>query len=373
MTLHDPDSLGDRLLGDVAVMTDAVARVVTRRLAITAPADQAVRSMIETLVLGVVNGEDAVLERRARRDAANLARVGSAQQTVVELNTLAMALVTAQVWRRGRTGDHAALTAFTHRATDVLDAVQRIVADTYWTQARADRFGRHERRSFAHALLAGQAVTVEAAGLVPAERYRAVVLRSEDDTGVWRARASENLHEQQVLHCVLAHEIVAFVPEGPTPGALAVGERAGVGRVAVGTSGPEPVANLPVAVSDARLVARLALTVPLLDTVVSADQLRLELTLLNNDSLAASMRDVAAPILMRPDLLHTIRVLYQLDLNRTSAARRLGIARRTLTGRLTRIEELTGLNPTSTRGIQILHTALTAMSMRDDVRAAPGA
>ncbi len=384
MSNHDPEALTERLLGDVDHIRTTVLEAVADRFpgllrAVEADGPAApvqVRSMVEALLAGVAGGSagSAALDRRIRDQVGHHVRAAVAQQDVVDLYDYAMSLVIGQAWRRGRPGDHAELTVLTQRAARVVETVQRIIGDAYWVQARADRFGRHERRVLAHALLAGRATAehAAAAGQPLAERYRAVVFRAADDAASWQPRVSEILHDRGVLHCVLAQEIVAFVPETDA-GPLSVGRRLGVGPVGVGTSEPRSVSGLPIAVNAARLVACLALTVPLLDVVASDDQIRLELTLLNDETLADGMRELAAPIGARADLLQTIKVLYQLDLNRTSTARRLGIARRTLSGRLTRIHQLTGLDPTSTRGIQVLYTALTAMSMRDAVRAAPGA
>lgn len=375
-------TLDERLVRDLDPLTEAVWKALRGRYPrlddlCTPPgsaADQVVRPLVELLLAGTAPASASnVIEARCRRQVGLLAGAGRPQQELVEMYDYGMSLITAQVWHRGRPGDHAELTDLTARTAVVLDTVQRVVADTFWTQARADRFGRRDRRVLAHALLAGRLTDLDeqTAGVPPAAAYRAVVLRSADRTGAWRTPVSERLHERAVLHCVLGQEIVLFEP-AVQDGALRVGGHLGLGQVGAGAASAA-VADLPAAVTEARLVAFLALTASLFDVIVSAEQFPLELTLLQDEDFAGRMRALAEPLGMRPDLLQTVRVLYLLDLNRTRTAHRLGIARRTLSGRLARIHELTGLDPTSTRGIQLLHTALTALSMGDAARAAPGA
>lgn len=381
MTLSIDHGLAERLRRELPPITDAVWQALRARFPqpdlVDAPEPSAqglVRMLVELLIAGPGPDGAAHVVAGCRRQALLRSRAGRPQQELLDFYDYGSSLAVAQIWRRGRPGDHTELIDITGRAVAVLGAVQKAINDAYWSQARADRFGRRGRRDFAHALLTGRAspVQAQAAGVLPAQWYRTVVLRSADRTGRWRSRASEQLHDRGVLHCVLGQEVVLFEPAGG-PGLLDVGRRLGLGAVAAGAAEVKAVPDLPLAVTAARLVASLALTVPLLDTVVSADQLPLELTLLQDEELSAVMLALAESIGRRPDLLETIQVLYQLDLNRTSTARQLGIARRTLSGRLARIHELTGLYPTSTRGIQILYTALTALSMRDAVGVAPGA
>lgn len=378
-TTEQTTPLHHRLREEAAALSMTVWATLHRRFPALAELPPAVEPSAGTLVLPLVeallDGSTRALENRCRRQARLLVRDGHPQQLLVDVHDFAMSLVIAQLWSHGRPGDYAELTEITRRAAAVLETAHKTVVDTFWAQAHADRFGRHGRRTLAHGLLTGSATPelVAAAGVSLDHRYRAVVLRGPGTATTWRAAVSERLHERGVLHCVLGEEVVAFESESCETPLFVVGARTGLGRVSVGAAEPVRVVDLPLAVAEARRLAALACTVPLLDIVVSASQLPLELTLLQDEALAASMCAIAAPIATRPDLLDTIQVLYQLDLNRTSTARRLGIARRTLSGRLTRIHELTGLDPTSTRGIQILYTALTALSMRRVAGAAEGA
>ncbi|MFY1673046.1 PucR family transcriptional regulator [Plantactinospora sp. WMMB334] len=60
-----------------------------------------------------------------------------------------------------------------------------------------------------------------------------------------------------------------------------------------------------------------------------------------------------------PDLIRTLDAFYRHDMNRTEAASALRIHPRTLDYRLHRAGDLTGLHPTSTRGVQVIGAAVT--------------
>jgi PucR C-terminal helix-turn-helix domain len=74
--------------------------------------------------------------------------------------------------------------------------------------------------------------------------------------------------------------------------------------------------------------------------------------------LAARVAEVRA----RPDLWATLREIYRADLDRGRTARRLGIHRSTLDYRLSRIQQLTDICPTSVQGI-LLFTAAQAAEL----------
>jgi hypothetical protein len=64
-----------------------------------------------------------------------------------------------------------------------------------------------------------------------------------------------------------------------------------------------------------------------------------------------------------PDLPATLERFYANGLNKTRTAAMLGIRRSTLEYRLARVHQLTGLHPESTRGVQVLTTALVAAKL----------
>jgi hypothetical protein len=62
-----------------------------------------------------------------------------------------------------------------------------------------------------------------------------------------------------------------------------------------------------------------------------------------------------------PDLVRTLDVFYQHDMNRLNTARELRIHPRTLDYRLHRVRELVGIEPSSTRGVRTLSTAVARL------------
>lgn len=65
-------------------------------------------------------------------------------------------------------------------------------------------------------------------------------------------------------------------------------------------------------------------------------------------------------------LVQTVRELYRHDLDRRATSRALHVHRNTLDYRLGRVTALTGVSPTSVRGIQLFSSALTARWIRDE-------
>lgn len=73
---------------------------------------------------------------------------------------------------------------------------------------------------------------------------------------------------------------------------------------------------------------------------------------------AADLAAVLAPLDGHPDLLATLTAFLDADLDRRSAAQSLGVHANTVDNRLERVAGLIGLDPRSTRGIQLLGAAV---------------
>lgn len=80
---------------------------------------------------------------------------------------------------------------------------------------------------------------------------------------------------------------------------------------------------------------------------------------------SASLLAVLEPLGESPMLMETLAALYRRDLDRSATARDLHVVRRTLAYRVERIRALTGVDPLSTRGIQLFRTALCLSHMED--------
>lgn len=94
-----------------------------------------------------------------------------------------------------------------------------------------------------------------------------------------------------------------------------------------------------------------------------SDELLVELAIARQPALLQRLANLLAPLRQGTDLHRTLVALFQCGLDRERTTRTLHIHRRTLTYRLQRIRELTGLDPTTAHGIQLLRTAITAAQM----------
>ncbi|MGW4214455.1 PucR family transcriptional regulator [Lentzea sp. NPDC004789] len=79
-----------------------------------------------------------------------------------------------------------------------------------------------------------------------------------------------------------------------------------------------------------------------------------------NDSVAARLAEVVRPLRENQALWETLVALVRTDFNRNQAARDLFIHRSTMDYRLQRITKMTGCDPVSSRGSQLLSAALIA-------------
>jgi sugar diacid utilization regulator len=93
-----------------------------------------------------------------------------------------------------------------------------------------------------------------------------------------------------------------------------------------------------------------------------------------NDTVAESLLSVLTPLTDHPVLWETLEALTRADFNRNDAAKHMFVHRSTLDYRLRRIEQMTGYNPTTSRGAQVLSAAMTlhavarssALTQRDE-------
>ncbi|MGN9809429.1 PucR family transcriptional regulator [Micromonospora sp. BQ11] len=155
------------------------------------------------------------------------------------------------------------------------------------------------------------------------------------------------------------------------------GDPAGGGRDVLATLGPDDpageavcgvaLATTPGGVSaawqEATVIRDLAVAARDPRAVVTAADVALE------RMLAGSAQRVAlTSVLDRlgPELRRTLEMLYQSNIDKQATARTLHVHRNTLDYRLRQIERLTGVSPTSVRGIQLLASALTLHRLAPD-------
>lgn len=94
------------------------------------------------------------------------------------------------------------------------------------------------------------------------------------------------------------------------------------------------------------------------------DELLVELAIARQPEVLERLERLLEPLAAGTDLRPTLESLFAHDLDRGPTARSLYIHRRTLTYRIQRIHELTGIDPVTPHGIQLLRAALTATRLR---------
>lgn len=94
------------------------------------------------------------------------------------------------------------------------------------------------------------------------------------------------------------------------------------------------------------------------------DDVLLEFAVTHPADTASRLMNVLAPIDDRPDLVETLEQWYAADFDRRAAAAALNVHPNTLDYRLRRVAELTGTDPGSARGLQLLGAAMTARCFR---------
>lgn len=146
--------------------------------------------------------------------------------------------------------------------------------------------------------------------------------------------------------------------------AVAVEKAAGVPVVAGGAIG-YGAADVPRAVAQATDILRLA---RILDKPAGAYLLRdvlLEYQLTRPSDAQTELASLIEPLDRNPDLLRTLEAYLDTDLDRRRTAAALHVHPNTFDYRLRRIIELTGLDPATTHGLQLLGAALAARRLSE--------
>jgi sugar diacid utilization regulator len=121
------------------------------------------------------------------------------------------------------------------------------------------------------------------------------------------------------------------------------------------------LARIPAALDEARNALCLAMAIPDRDhRPYRMNDLLVELAISRQPDIRQRLTDLLSPLEAGADLPHTLEVLLACNLDRERAARELCIHRRTLRYRVDRIRDLSGIDPDSVHGLQLLRAALTA-------------
>lgn len=113
-------------------------------------------------------------------------------------------------------------------------------------------------------------------------------------------------------------------------------------------------------VAEAREVLRLARTLGRAPGAYALDDVALEYVVAGSERGRERLSAMLEPLADGPDLIPTLAAWFDADFDRRSAAARLHVHPNTLDYRLKRVADLTGIDPGSARGGQILGAALLA-------------
>ncbi|GAA4031737.1 helix-turn-helix domain-containing protein [Allokutzneria multivorans] len=309
--------------------------------------------------------QPADLERYGDFYAA-LADSGMPLTEVLTAGRLCFAATTSQYWAHSQPEDHVQMTALSRWMAEHSTPLFDLAVRTYASRVDPAQRSAMRHRLLADALLSGSEVDTITGSLgQAAPGPYAVCVVGGDDSALWPPQPLPHgcMTTRRLGYRVLLLPLVdddtttalrnldevvrEWGPAAPKHGiSVAVAEGAG---------------DVPRAFAEATRTARLArgdaLSTRRYFTV--EDVLVLE-GVLNSRHTSARLGRVLLPLAEHPELVETLIAFYRNDLDRTRTAAELFIARRTLNYRMDRVRQLTALDPTSTRGIVVLSTALTA-------------
>jgi hypothetical protein len=241
--------------------------------------------------------------------------------------------------------------------------MERITVDAYCQLLGEERIASGVRAAYAETLLTG-ALPPPTGGTRPpvADKYLLVLL-----PGRGGPPPLDRLGDDpRWLHTVRNGSDVVLLPEGT--GARDIAEdltlaarTAGRGTaVAVLADGPDDV---PAAFARARDLLGLVPVIGGDPLLVTPDDALPERLVAADGEVAARLVALLDMLDEHPGLRETVDAFLEEDLDRSATAERLHVHRRTLTQRLHRIREITGYDPRTSRGVQVLGLAVTAREL----------
>ncbi len=307
-----------------------------------------------------VGFDDADLARFAGHFTA-MARRGAPLLAVQRFCRAAIIDTSVELWTRAGPADVARLLALSRWLSWHQGAVERLLVRVYEDLSDPDRLSADRRAALAERLLAGLAEPTgeEELELRLAAGYLVVAPAAPvDPSGLPAGTLSTAAGGRPHL----------LVPVGPDRSAeqawteVAGWVAARPGLLAAGAVAAQP-ARVPSAAAAADGLVGAATAVGLPPGLVGERDLVLETALSARPQGLTRVAAVLDPLDGHPRLVRTLTAFLGNDLDRTRTAEALALSRGGLALRLDRITALTGLDPRSTRGIQVLTTAVTARAL----------
>jgi hypothetical protein len=264
-----------------------------------------------------------------------------------------------ELWARAEPEDVTALLRLSRWIADHNGAVERLLVRVYCEQLDPGRTEADRREARAGRLLAG---IDDEAGAATARGWLVVVLDG--------AAAARAVDVRDALAATVEGQRHLLVPVDPTRPREVVWRAvstwvAGLDGARAAGAFSDAAAGIPEAAASARRLLRAAAAVALPGGLVGPQDLALETLLSAQPVASGALAELLDGVAADERLLETLSVFYAHDLDRTRTASALFLSRGGLSLRLDRIAHLTGLDPRSTRGIQVLGAALAARALRE--------
>lgn len=382
--MGEPGTLREVLKARFTEIADAVASAVDEQDTAVqqwrgAPPEQlrAERARLLAYVLDLsASGEEsfrAVDLQRGRARGALFADHQIPLSVMLASFDVGIAALTRQLWLIAPPEYFAEMTLLTGRISQMIEQGYQAAVSGY-LEARAGAGGRAARRALAEALIRGEAAAATQASGEPLAASYVVTACTVTDPATVSAEQVDQV--EQYLEAIPGalydgdlSALVILLPAGdsqPLPEVTAASLHGQLGSVsgqlayAVQARG-SGLAGIPAAAEETRRALPLVKAIPDGGSrPYWTDMLLVEMAVSRQPDIRERLVTLLGPLGDGPDLYRTLDVLFACDLDRDRTAGELGIHRRTLHYRLDRIRQLSGIDPGSTLGIQLLRAALTA-------------
>jgi hypothetical protein len=285
------------------------------------------------------------------------------------------AAIMGESWRIAPAGLFAEVTRFTSSAGRMLEQAQQASVRAYLEASRTGSDTRPVRWALAEALIAGEPALAAAQAarerLAPSYLVLACSTASPAQADALRRPAVGQAIESVpgTLYCGDLSRLVVLLPvEASLRRAEAVAAelvarlRALTGQPVHAAQAYQPgLASIPASLDESCSALCLVMAIPDADCrLYRMDDLLVELAFSRQPDIRQRLAALLSPLAAGTDLRHTLEVLLACNLDRERAARELCIHRRTLRYRIDRIRDLSGIDPDSVPGLELLRAALTA-------------
>lgn len=300
-----------------------------------------------------------------QRFAAHFTDTATSGASLMTMQRFCRSLVVeifTELWAWAEPGDVSELLRFSQWLWQQNEMVERLLVSTYAGAVEPAPTLVDRREALAEKLLVGlgQEAGPGDPDLPLAARYLVVVLSHSDHPAMEKLPGGTlSAVAERRRHLLVPVERADSLSEVWNAVASTV---AGTRATAVLATGPGQV---PAAAGSARRLLLAAAAIGLPQGLVGARELVLETALAGHPRGLQQVATVLDPIENDARLWETLTTFFALDLDRTRTAEALLLSRSGLSLRLDRLAQLTGHDPRSTRGIQVLRSALSARVMLD--------